>query len=101
MIQTVRIARLELPDGITYLDVTWDSPGIDPDSEVGAWLYEGNLISVTVVNTSLTITSHALVRRGQGQNFFSVDIPPGTNQTFLSGGPVKTVSDIPLFSLSV
>jgi len=98
MIQTIRRAQVSFPDGIAFVDVTWDSPAPDPE---GGWLYEGPLVNIVAANTSAIYTASVRIKRGsgQGQNFINTQMPPGFSQTFLPGGPVRNVDDIPWFSL--
>jgi hypothetical protein len=46
-------------------------------------------------NTHPTNSYHALLKRGNGVAWRDVDLPPGFDQTFNSGGPVRNRNDIP------
>lgn len=95
-IVTARLSQLNFPDGVAYLEVTWDAP---PDPE-GGFLLQGPLVNVHVVNSSPTRSVRVVIKRGsgQGQNFLNVVITPDFDQTFPPFGPVKNREDIPWYS---
>jgi hypothetical protein len=97
---TQRVIIIDLPDGeIAYCDLTWDSPGPDPDPEGGTWLYEGPLVSVYAKNNSSIYTVTGEFKRTTGQAVFSGALGPGQDVTYTGGGPVKNVDDIGGYSI--
>lgn len=99
MITTWRLAYIQVSDGEISVTATWDSTGINP--ETGTPDFTGALISVEAVNTSLTRTATALIKRGNGVAVVSRSLPPLTTEIYTGGGPVKKIEDIPYYSIGV